>query len=67
MTKILPCGFKQCFGPFNLLTADRFSDAGLFRHLSNRTFSSLMFQKPITSEPYLFFESIENFMKIFEI
>ena len=67
MTKILLPGFKQCFGPFNMLTTHKCSDTGLFRHLSNLAFCSLKFEKPITSEADLFFQSIQNFMKISKI
>ena len=48
MTKILPCKFKQNFGAFNMLTVHKCSDTGLFRHLSNRAFCNLRFQKQIT-------------------
>ena len=58
MTKILPCSFKQCFGPFNMLTVYKFADAEIFWHLRNRVFSSLWFQKQVTTEAHLFFESI---------
>ena len=30
MKKILPCRFKQSFGPFNMLTVHKRSDAELF-------------------------------------
>ena len=36
--KILPCWFKQCFGPLNMLAVHKCSDTGLFRHLTNSTF-----------------------------
>ena len=28
MKKILPCGFKQCFGPFNMLAVHKRPDTG---------------------------------------
>ena len=62
MTKILPCRFKQCFGHFNLLTVHKCCDTGLFRHLSNPASCSPYFQKQVTSDSDLFFQSISNFM-----
>ena len=62
MTKILPSRFKQCFGAFTMLTAHKGSDAGLFRHLSNPAFYPLQFQKQITSEAHIFFQSIQNYI-----
>ena len=41
LTKILPCRFKQCFGPFNMMTVHNCSDTGRFRHLSNLAFCRL--------------------------
>ena len=38
MIKLLICWFKQCLGPFNMLTVHKCSDMGL---LSNPAFSSL--------------------------
>ena len=32
---------KQCFGAFNMLTAHKCSDTGIFRYLSNLAFYSL--------------------------
>ena len=64
MKKILPCGFKQCFGPFNMLAVHKRPDTGVFRHLSNPAFCSLLFQKQITSEAHLLFQSIPNFTQI---
>ena len=50
-----------------MLTAHKFSDTGLFRHLSNIAFYTLQFQKQITSEAHIFFQSIQNFMYILEM
>ena len=58
--KILPRRFKQSFGPFNMLSVRKCSDTLLFRHLSNPAFRSLRYQKQITSEAHLFFQSIPN-------
>ena len=41
MSKLLPSRFGQCFGPFNMLTLQKCSDAGFFRNLSNHAFCSL--------------------------
>ena len=41
MTKLQPCRFGQCFGPFNMLTLHKFSDTGLFTYLSNDAFCLL--------------------------
>ena len=41
MTKIVPCRFKESFGPFNMFTIHKCSDKGLFRDLSNPAFCSL--------------------------
>ena len=30
ITQMLPCGFKQCFGPFNMLIVHKCSDTGFF-------------------------------------
>ena len=38
MTKILPCRFKQSFGPFNMLSVHKCPDTGLFTYLSNLLF-----------------------------
>ena len=62
MRKLLPCRFKESFGLFNMLPVHKCSDTGLFRHLSNPAFCSLQFQKEITSEAHLFFQSIRNYM-----
>ena len=62
MSKILPCSFEQCFGPFDMLTVYKCSDTGLLRHLSNADFCSLKFEKQITSEVHIFFQSVQNFM-----
>ena len=67
MTKILQCRFKQSFGTFNLLTAYKCSDMGLFSDLSNTDFCGLEFHEQITSEAHLFFQSIQNFMQILEM
>ena len=61
MRKILPCRFKQGFGVFNILTAHKCSDTGLFRLLSMSAFCSLKFQKEITSEARLFFTNNSKF------
>ena len=53
---------KKSFGRFNMLSVRKCSDTGFFRHLSNFAFCSLEFQKEITSEAQLFFESISNLM-----
>ena len=67
MTKILLCGLKQCFEPFNILTAHKCPDAELFSRLPNCAFCSLEFQKPITFEAHLQFQSIQGFMEILEM
>ena len=67
MTKILPCRLMQCFGPFNMLSDHKCSDTRLFRHLNNPAFCSLWFQKEITSEAHLSFESIQNSMQLLEM
>ena len=67
MKKILLCRFKQCFGHFNMLAVHKFSDRGLFRHLSNPAFCSLKFQKHITSEDHILFKTIPIFKKISEM
>ena len=41
MTKLLTCRFKQCFGPFNMLSLHKGSGKQLFRQLSNPAFCSL--------------------------
>ena len=41
ITKLLPCRFKQCFAPFNMLNFHKCSDRVRFRHLSNHAFCSL--------------------------
>ena len=47
-----------------MLTVHNFSDMELFGHLSNLAFASLQFQKEITFEAHLLFQSILNFMYI---
>ena len=59
--------FKQCFGPFNMLAVHKCSDTGLFRHFNNPVFCSLKFQKQITSEDHLLYQSIPNFRQISEM
>ena len=65
--KILLCRFKQCFGAFNMFTAHKCFDTGLFKHLSNPAFCSLTFHKKMNSESHLFFQIIQNFMQIWEM
>ena len=65
--KIMPRRFKQSFGAFDMLTTHKCSDTGLFRYLNNPAFCSLYFQKQITSEAHLFFQSIRNFKQISKI
>ena len=65
--KILLCRFKQCFGAFNMFTAHKCFDTGLFKHLSNPAFCSLTFHKKMNSESHLFFQIIQNFMWIWEM
>ena len=50
-----------------MLTVHKCSDTGLLMRLSNPTFCTLKFQKQITSEAHPFFQSIPNFMQIFEM
>ena len=33
MIKVVPCIFEQCLGPVSMLTVQRYSETGLFRHL----------------------------------
>ena len=40
MKKILPCRFKQSFGPFNMFTVHKCSETGLFGHLLTLLFQS---------------------------
>ena len=47
-----------------MVTVHKCCDTGLFGHLSNSAFSSLLFQKEITSEAELFFQCIANMMQI---
>ena len=62
MTKILPWRFKRSFGSFNMVTVHKCSDTRPFRHLSNPGICNLKFQKQITFEAHLLFQSIANFM-----
>ena len=64
MTKKLLCRLKESFGPFNMLTVHKCSDRGLFTDLINPAFRSLQFQKEITSEAHVLFQSILSFMKV---
>ena len=50
-----------------MLAVHKCSDTGIFRHLSNPAFCSLKFQKQITSEDHLHFQSIPNFLQISEV
>ena len=61
ITKILPSRLKQRLRFFNMLTVHKCSDRRFFGVLSNSAFSSQWFQKEITSDPQLFFQSITNF------
>ena len=45
MTKILPCRFNLCFGPFIMLSIHKFSDRALFTHLSSQLFTVYKFRK----------------------
>ena len=38
--KVLPHKFQQCLGPVEKLTADGYSEAGLFSHLRNNALRS---------------------------
>ena len=60
--KIVPCRFKQSFGPFNILTVHKCSDTWRFWHLSYPAFCTLWYQKQITLEDHLFVQSISNVM-----
>ena len=50
-----------------MLAVHKRPDTGVFRHLSNPAFCSLLFQKQITSEAHLLFQSIPNFTQILEM
>ena len=67
MKKILPCRFKECLGLFKMLNVHKCYDTGLFWHYSNSDICSLKFQNQITSEAYIFFQSIPSFMQILEM
>ena len=47
-----------------MVTVQKGSDMRLFSHLKDRAFCCLQFQKQITSEAHLFFQSNPNFMEI---
>ena len=49
-------------GLFNVLTVEARSETKLVRYLTNHFFGSLQFQKKITYEGHLFFQSVQNLM-----
>ena len=55
MTRCCFFSFEQCLCLFTMLLVEGFSQAGLFRHLSNHVFHSPYVQKYISYEDHLFF------------
>ena len=67
MTKILPCRFKQSFGPFNVLTVLKCSYTGLFQHLSNPAFFPSVISEANNFRGSSLFQRVSNFMSILEM
>ena len=65
MIKVCSWSFQQYFWPFNMLTFKRCFETGLFRHLTNHAFRSLLFRKYITYESHLFFRRCSKFDILF--
>ena len=61
MAKVLSFRLQQCLVPFIMLLVEGFSEAGLFRDLSNHVFERMQFQRDIDYESRLFF------LKMFKI
>ena len=66
MTKILPRRFKQCYGPFNMLTVHTCSDTGLFRHLSNPAFAVYNFGNKSRLRLKLFFKLFKIWWRVWK-
>ena len=57
MTKILPCSFKNWFGPFfNMLIVNKCSDTWLSKYFSNRAFAAYSLTKKSPLRLILFFK-----------
>ena len=56
MTVLYHFSLEQCFGPFGMLPFEKFSEKGLFRHLSHHVFRSPEVQKNMSYESHLFFK-----------
>ena len=56
MIKTLSLRLNQCFCPLTILSLERSSETGVFRHLSKHVFRGRYFRKYIRYEGHLFFE-----------
>ena len=56
MRKILPCSFKNWFGPFNKLFVNNCPDTWLSRHISNRACGAYSLTKKSPLRLILFFK-----------
>ena len=59
--KALSLRLNRCFGLFTMTPVERFSQTGVFRHLSKHVFRGRQFQKCITYDGHLFFWKCSKF------
>ena len=62
MIKVPSSTLQQCLCPITMLFVEVYSEAGIFRHLSNP-----LFRKYIAYDGHLFFENAQNLMFILEM
>ena len=63
-SKYVKGGFQQCVGRFRMLLLELSYETPLFRHLSNHVNRSLWFPKYSSDEAHLFFQNVQNLIKI---
>ena len=67
MRELLRCRWQQCFGLSNMMTVHKCSETGFFNHLNYHAFWSLYLRKHISYQAHLFFQNVQNLMKISKI
>ena len=64
MATVLSFRPRQCLNPFKMLPFKGSFGMGLFGHISNYVFRSAEFRENISYEGRLFFENVQNLIKI---
>ena len=59
MIKVMLCRFEQCFDTFTMLIVEKYSEMGLFRHLSNDVFRVRNFGNTKAMRAMFFFKTFK--------